>query len=387
MSSVQLLSSFGMCSRVLRKLLETDFIYTIDVQDLTPAELSSASGLDSDECAEVIRLVSNPLWVQSRSVLQLLDDEDKYIVTFCKGLDDVLGGGLPVGAITEVIGPPGIGKTQLCLQVCIAAQLPTSIGGLNGEVVYIDTEGSFSSGRLKEIALHAIQHLKAVNALTSDEIDFTADSVLSHVHYFRCHSLFEVVATTKYISVLQEENKKIKLIIVDSMALPIQQDSLDYRMHRQLQYHIAQELAGHAITFDLAILLVSHLMEDKGNDSLEHPVVGVHESKNFMSKESTSHELESYVTEKSVGKSYETWSPYIDVKIVFDWEAGVRVARLVKSPHGSNILTKFQVTAGGIRDLIEDETSVTDAKIQSTSSINSEEQISKKRKLENLTFE
>jgi len=35
------------------------------------------------------------------------------IVTFCAGLDDMLGGGVPLGKITEFCGAPGIGKTQM----------------------------------------------------------------------------------------------------------------------------------------------------------------------------------------------------------------------------------------------------------------------------------
>jgi RAD51-like protein 2 len=35
------------------------------------------------------------------------------VVTFCERLDDMLGGGVPSGKITEFCGAPGIGKTQI----------------------------------------------------------------------------------------------------------------------------------------------------------------------------------------------------------------------------------------------------------------------------------
>jgi Rad51 len=42
-----------------------------------------------------------------------------------QALDRVLRGGCPCGSITELVGPAGIGKTQLCLQLAaIAASLP-----------------------------------------------------------------------------------------------------------------------------------------------------------------------------------------------------------------------------------------------------------------------
>ena len=34
------------------------------------------------------------------------------IVTFCEGLDHMLGGGVPLCKITELCGAPGVGKTQ-----------------------------------------------------------------------------------------------------------------------------------------------------------------------------------------------------------------------------------------------------------------------------------
>ncbi|RYY70233.1 hypothetical protein EON63_22840 [archaeon] len=37
------------------------------------------------------------------------------IITFCKAIDEMLGGGVQGGGITEVCGVPGVGKTQVCV--------------------------------------------------------------------------------------------------------------------------------------------------------------------------------------------------------------------------------------------------------------------------------
>ena len=49
-----------------------------------------------------------------RSALELLEAEQlqSYIVTFSAGVDGMLGGGVPLGKITEICGAPGVGKTQ-----------------------------------------------------------------------------------------------------------------------------------------------------------------------------------------------------------------------------------------------------------------------------------
>lgn len=36
-----------------------------------------------------------------------------HLPTMLRGLDDALCGGIPFGALTELVGPPGIGKTQV----------------------------------------------------------------------------------------------------------------------------------------------------------------------------------------------------------------------------------------------------------------------------------
>lgn len=42
---------------------------------------------------------------------------------------------------TEVYGEFRCGKTQLSHTLCITAQLPVDMGGTEGKVAYIDTEG------------------------------------------------------------------------------------------------------------------------------------------------------------------------------------------------------------------------------------------------------
>mmetsp|Transcript_10427 Transcript_10427/g.43194 ORF Transcript_10427/g.43194 Transcript_10427/m.43194 type:complete len:121 (-) Transcript_10427:1897-2259(-) len=62
----------------------------------------------------------------ARSASEILYAEKKKLalVTFCKDLDDLLGGGIAVGEVTELCGCPGIGKTQTCIQLCASVQIP-----------------------------------------------------------------------------------------------------------------------------------------------------------------------------------------------------------------------------------------------------------------------
>ncbi len=66
-------------------------------------------------------------------------------------------GGIPFGKITEICGSAGAGKTQFAMQLCVNVQIPENFNGCSGQAVYIDTEGSFISKRVIEIA-HSVQN-------------------------------------------------------------------------------------------------------------------------------------------------------------------------------------------------------------------------------------
>lgn len=55
-------------------------------------------------------------------------------------------------SISEVFGEFRCGKTQLSHTMAVVAQLPKSLGGADGKVAYIDTEGTFRPERIAQIA-------------------------------------------------------------------------------------------------------------------------------------------------------------------------------------------------------------------------------------------
>ena len=65
-------------------------------------------------------------------------------------LDKLLDGGYEPDIVTAIYGPPGSGKTTTCL----LAALSTALGRENKDrkVVFIDTEGGFSTERLQQLA-------------------------------------------------------------------------------------------------------------------------------------------------------------------------------------------------------------------------------------------
>ncbi|XP_067681405.1 DNA repair protein RAD51 homolog 2-like [Haliotis asinina] len=85
--------------------------------------------------------------------LQLLqvrrESQSAFRPTTLADLDKVLHGGLPAGTVTEIAGPSGCGKTQFSIMLSVLSAMS---GDSDTSVVYIDTEGAFSAGRLVEVA-------------------------------------------------------------------------------------------------------------------------------------------------------------------------------------------------------------------------------------------
>ncbi|MGB6672423.1 MAG: ATPase domain-containing protein, partial [Candidatus Nitrosopolaris sp.] len=71
--------------------------------------------------------------------------------TGCKAIDNLLGGGIHYGMVTDIYGESGTGKSQLCFTICArsAEYFETS---QQVSVVFIDTGGTFRPERITEIA-------------------------------------------------------------------------------------------------------------------------------------------------------------------------------------------------------------------------------------------
>lgn len=69
-----------------------------------------------------------------------------------RDLDNLLGGGIETGSLTELFGEFRTGKTQICHTLCVSCQRPLDQGGAEGRAIYVDTEGTFRPQKLVAIA-------------------------------------------------------------------------------------------------------------------------------------------------------------------------------------------------------------------------------------------
>jgi len=129
-----------------------------------PVEIAEITGMDREQAETVVAVARE--YLKEKKVMQktfqtgreklgfrkTIIDKNR-ITTGCKTLDDLLGGGFEPQAVTEFYGVYGSGKTQICHTAAVMAQLPKAQGGLNGEVIWIDTENTFRPERIKDIVI------------------------------------------------------------------------------------------------------------------------------------------------------------------------------------------------------------------------------------------
>ena len=178
----------------------------LTVQDLAiqmPRELAEKTGMGVDTAVNAIdkALSLSRSGLISGSDLRIEQEKRTRLLTGATEFDELLGGGVLSETVLEIIGEKGTGKTQICFMLAIRAQLPLEEGGLDGEVVWIDTEGTFFASRIIEIC---------------DALELDAEKVLSRIWVGSAITTQDQKRLVEETSSVCHE-KNIKLIIVDSM--------------------------------------------------------------------------------------------------------------------------------------------------------------------------
>ncbi|XP_040277877.1 DNA repair protein RAD51 homolog 3 isoform X2 [Bufo bufo] len=224
--------SFPLAPSVRAKLIAAGFSTLQDVADVTAIELARESGISEDSAVKVLQVLrrenqSGTSVTLKHTALELLEQEQAQasIITFCSALDEVLGGGVPLSKVTEICGPPGVGKTQLCMQLAIDVQIPECFGGVDGETVYIDTENGFLVERLVDIANACVLHCSLITQAHQQDDQkiamqrFTLNNILSKTHYFSCQNYAELLAQIFVLSDFIAQHTKV--VITNQMTTRI----------------------------------------------------------------------------------------------------------------------------------------------------------------------
>ncbi|XP_035289902.1 DNA repair protein RAD51 homolog 3 isoform X1 [Anguilla anguilla] len=326
------LSSFPFAPAVKVRLINAGFQSAADLCDFRPLQLSKEAGISQEEAEEVLQAVrSEPLQGRAAgsrlTALELLEREQTLgsIVTFCSDLDCMLGGGVPVGKTMEVCGAPGVGKTQLCMQLAVDVQIPVCFGGLGGQVAYIDTEGSFFVQRVADMAQAAVEHCSLMAEDTEQREalkEFTVETILSNLFLFRCHDYVELLAEIYLLPNFLAQHPEVRLVAIDGIAAPFRRDFEDLSERTRLLNGLAQRLNRTACQNSAAIVLTNQMTTKVVNgQSKLVPALG------------------------------ESWGHAATQRLILHWEGQQRLASLCKSPTCKEATVPYQITGHGLRDV------------------------------------
>ena len=232
------------------------------------------------------------------------------LTTGSKAFDELMGGGLESQAIVEFFGEFGSCKTQVCFQLAVNATMPVERGGLDSEVIVIDTENTFRPERIIQMAeylgLDPFETLKKIQVASA----FNSDH--------------QILLVEKAGELAKE--MKVKLLIVDSLtshfraeyvgrgALAERQQLLNRHMHDLLDF----------ATVNNALIAVTNQVAAKPDAFFGDPTrpIGGH----------------------IVGHTA-TFRLYLR-----KGKAGKRIARLIDSPNLPEGEAVFMVSEDGIKD-------------------------------------
>ena len=307
----------GIGPAISQKLRELGFHTVESLATATAKELEPA-GIGEKKALEVIREARSAMALSFIRADELLKMRQTVLrlTTGSKTLDELVGGGLETQTITEFYGEYGSGKSQLCHQLCVNVQLPPERGGLGGAALYIDTENTFRTERIVQMA----QHL----GLDPEEV---VKNIIFAEAYTSDHQMFLVDNADEVV----KEND-IRLIIVDSLTSHFRSEYLGREMlaerQQKLNKHL-HKLIRLARAFNAVAVVTNQVMAkpDVFFGDAVHPVGG-----HIVAH--TSH-TRIYLRKPARGP--------------------VRIARLVSSPYLPEGERTFKITGNGIEDVTEED--------------------------------
>ncbi|NWX48093.1 RA51D protein, partial [Steatornis caripensis] len=190
-----------------------------------------------------------------------LKSSTAILPTGSPSLDQLLDSGLYTGEVTELMGAPGSGKTQVCLGIAASVSL-----GLKQHVVFLDSTGGFTASRLYQM----------LQAQAKDEEEQAA---LQRIQVVRVFDIYEMLSALQELrdrlsQQVMSSMGPLKIVVIDSVSAVIypllgckQSEGLAIMMQ------LARELKTLAREFSLAVVVTNQVTRDSSTGLLK-PALG-----------------------------------------------------------------------------------------------------------------
>jgi len=246
------------------------------------------------------------------------------ISTGSLSLDRLLGGGIRTGLLTDVYGPSGTGKSQLCFSLCVNSAKYLKQKEM---IMFIDTVGTFRPERVSEIARQE-----------------TNNEILDKIIFIRAFSTNDQIKSLRKIYDI-----KPLLIIIDSATSLFSTEYRGASRHLVLMNHL-HELSFAAINFDCAVVItnmvrnvpVVRTISDQGDNNV---------NKVIKATTTTTTTRNSYQQREFMGTSVSIYSHIkLRLEIVNSEKSIVRASLMQPSPRGQ---VSFRIISRGFSDQIK----------------------------------
>ena len=135
------------------KQLQAAFITTAELLAVQNVDdLQERTKIGEGTCKKIIRSAREMLGMfDFKSAIDIEKELDSKprLKTGIDAFDDALQGGFELGSLIEFYGKAAGGKTQMCAHLAVRALLPLEEGGLEGRVLWLDSEKSLKPRTLR----------------------------------------------------------------------------------------------------------------------------------------------------------------------------------------------------------------------------------------------
>ena len=300
----------GIGPATLEKLQIAGYSDLLSIAVATPGELVGATEMSEQTAKKVIAVARSNLEMGFQSGDEVLKKREliQKITTGSTELDKLFTGGIETGALTEVYGQYGSGKSQLAHVLAVRAQL------LNPDayVVFLDTEGTFRPERVVAVA---------------KGLGLDTDTILKHIKVARAfNSDHQMLLAEKVEDLIKKQGLNVKLVIVDSLTA-----------------HFRAEFIGRGTLADRQQKINKHM--------------------HLLAKLGDMHNLAIYVTNQVMAKPDQFFGDPTEsigghivahnstYRVYFrKGKKGTRVAKMVDSPNSAEVEAIFKIEEDGIKD-------------------------------------
>lgn len=246
----------GATAQIINALKEQNVKTVVDLVSADIEDLAQRCSISYKTLVAVRRVLLaqySPFPSNAADLYEELLGSTAILSTGNQSLDKLLDSGLYTGELTEFVGSPGSGKTQVCLSLAVNVAC-----ALKQKVLYVDTTGGLSSARLLQLIQSQVDSLEEQSeALQRIEV----------IRVFEVYRLLEVLQYVRATSTCQVTGMRgsVKALVLDSATAVLSPILGGQQMDgMSLMMQLARELKLLARELGISVIVTNCVVRDIG---------------------------------------------------------------------------------------------------------------------------